>query len=93
MPINHTVKQKKILNALPQDRPLTETADASQAKVQVLGLELQEDIGERIYTVLIRDPLNLEKPVAAILSVFPDGTVQAQEDDLEEIDASYDIEV
>ena len=91
MPITYTPEQRKKLDELGLDYNL-EDGDASQATMLVLGLSIQKEIGEKLYTVLIVDWPNLEKPVAADISVLPDGTVQAHEVDLFDIWTEYGIE-
>ncbi len=96
-----TPAQRKIIDSLPQDN-LYPDGDASQARIEVLGLVVQKEIGELVYTVLIRDPLNLKEPVGADIHVYTRGTMQgmrsvdtvaAEGVPLDEIEVEFDIEV
>jgi hypothetical protein len=98
MAIVHTPEQKKRL-AVPWGPDPFPDGDASQATIEVLGMQIAEATSERIYTVLIRDPLNLKEPIGADIHVFTDGTmsilltVQAEGVSVEDIEAEFDIEV
>ncbi len=90
MPIRYTPEQERIQREGPDDN--YPSGDHSQATIEVLDLVIGEKIGEKIYTALLRDPINFKLPVAMDIHIFPDGTVQAVERDLLDICGDYNIE-
>ncbi len=98
MPIAYTPEQEKIMTKAEERNNASgvvdySDCDASQAAMQVLDLQEFEEIGEHVYRVILRDPLNLKKPVAMYIHVFAkDGTVQAMEENHEEVLESWQDE-